>query len=401
MDGSRERLLVIDDEPAICDFVGEVARDMGFEVVTETTFDAFKSSYNELQPTFIVMDLAMPDADGIELLRFLSTERSKTTIILMSGFDTKVLGTARQLAIEQGLTVAGVLQKPINIADLEALLTVTSDLARSMTKANLLDALEGGQVTAYYQPKAVCMGDFAKNEGEAEALVRWEHPHLGLLSPAQFLPLALESNLLASLTGVVAKRVFRQMRSWDEQGLKMSVAINVAPQLLTNLQLPDDFAALAKESGVDCERVIIEITETGVMEDTVLAMDILTRFRLKGFRLSLDDFGTGFSSLVYLYRLPFSELKIDQSFVMDVGHVEEARLIVRTISEMAHNLGLSVCAEGVENQEMLDFVRSIGCDKAQGYLFSRPIPGAEIPAFFSGLESRRNQQPEEGREQHG
>jgi len=400
MDSSYKRLLAIDDEPAICEFVGEVARDIGFEIVTETTFDAFKRSYHEFQPTFIVTDLAMPDADGIEILRFLSAELSKATIILMSGFDEKILGTAERLAVEQGLNVAGVLQKPIAITELEALLTVAPDLAGGLTKADLLNALEEGHLTPYFQPKVVCTGGAVRHEGEAEALVRWQHPDHGLLSPALFLPLAEQADLLAPLTRAVAEQVFRQMRLWNEQGLEMSVAINVAPQLLTNLELPDEFATLAKDSGVDSKRVIIEITETGVMEDAMLATDILTRFRLKGFRLSLDDFGTGFSSLIHLYRMPFSELKIDQSFVNDVGHREEARLIVRTISEMAHNLNLSVCAEGVEDQEMLDFVRSIGCDKAQGYFFSRPIPGAEIPVFFSGLESQQKHELEE-QEQHG
>ena len=386
MNNSSNRLLVIDDEPAIGDFVCEVAQELDFEVVSETTFETFKRSCSKFDPTFIVMDLAMPDTDGIQVLRFLSTQKCKAKIIVMSGFDKKILETAKRLGVEQGLSIIGVLQKPIPIEDLEALLKVNISAPHEVTLNELHQALEKDQLRVHFQPKIDFKGDSSKREAEVEALVRWEHPKHGLLAPGLFLPLVEQADLLAPLTKAVAVQVFQQMYTWEQEGLKISVAVNVAPQLLTNLNLPDEFAAMAEENGVDCESIIIEITETGIMEDAMLAMDILTRFRIKGFRLSLDDFGTGFSSLVYLYRMPFSELKIDQSFVADVGHSEEARLIVRTMSEMAHNLQLSVCAEGVEDQEMLDFVKSIKCDKVQGYFFSKPIPGADIPTFFSDLE---------------
>ncbi len=375
MDMSYKRLLVIDDEKGMCDFVAQVAEDRGFETASATTYREFKEMCHEFRPTYIVMDLAMPDGDGVELLRFLSAEHNKATIVLISGFDKKVLNTARQLGEEQGLDIVGALQKPIAIADLEAMISATPYLREEALIGEFADALKAGQLTVFYQPKVSLNLGPEHSIEDVEALVRWQHPERGLLTPDAFLGIAERANLLLPLTRAVAKQAFAQVSAWKEKGLEMSVAVNVAPQLLTNLELPDEIAELARENGVPTERVMLEITEVGVMEDTHLAMDILARFRLKGFHLSLDDFGTGFSSLAQLYRMPFSELKIDQSFVRDVSESDEARVIVRTMTEMAHNLNLSVCAEGVEDRETLEFLMTCGCDKAQGYLISKPVPG--------------------------
>ena len=388
MEKSHKRLLVIDDERGMCDLVAEVAEDRGFETESVTTHRKFREVCHEFRPTFIVMDLAMPDGDGVELLRFLSAEYNKATIVLISGFDKKVLNTVRQLGEEQGLNIAGALQKPIAIEDLEAMISVAPDLCEEALIEELADALETGQLTAYYQPKASLITGPPHPVEDVEALVRWRHPERGLLTPDAFLGIAERANLLLPLTLAVARQAFAQVVAWDAKGLKMSVAVNVAPQMLTNLHLPDEIVELAREIGVSTKRVMLEITETGVMEDPHLAMDILTRFRLKGLHLSLDDFGTGFSSLAQLYRMPFSELKIDQSFVRDVSKSDEARVIVRTMAEMARNLNLSVCAEGVEDSETLEFLMTCGCDKAQGYLISKPVPGDALleigPLWYPG-----------------
>ena len=378
MEKSYKRLLVIDDEKGMCDFIAQAAEDRGFETASATTHKDFKRLCHEFRPTFIVMDLAMPDGDGVELLRFLSAENNKATIVLISGFDKKVLNTARQLGEEQGLDIAGALQKPIAIEDLEALISVTLDLREEALIGELADALENDQLTVFYQPKVSLTVAPDHPIEDVEALVRWQHPERGLLTPDAFLGIAERANLLLPLTRAVAKQAFRQVAAWEAKGLKMSVAVNIAPQLLTNLDLPDEITELARENGVSTERVMLEITEVGVMEDPHLAMDILTRFRLKGFHLSLDDFGTGSSSLTQLYRMPFSELKIDQSFVRDVSENDAARIIVRTMVQMAHNLNLSVCAEGVEDRETLEFRMTCGCDKAQGYLISKPVPGDAV-----------------------
>ncbi len=376
-----KRLLVIDDEVQMCDLVTEVAGDRGFETAQVTTHADFKRLLHEFRPMFIVMDLSMPDGDGVELLRFLSAERSEASIILISGFDQTVLNAAKQLGVDRGLNLVGALQKPIMIAELEALLTEMPKLGHEVDASELMAALECDQIDVFYQPKVLIGAGSEHTIKDVEALVRWRHPERGLLTPDTFLGIASRANLMLPLTRAVVGKAFRQVGAWREKGLELAIAINIAPELLNNLELPDEIAALSREHGVPPDQVMVEITESGVMEDAVLAMDILTRFRIKGFRLSIDDVGTGYSSLAQLYKMPFSELKIDQTFVGDVTKSEEARFIVTTTANMAHGLGLTVCAEGVEDAATYEFLKSCKCEKLQGYLISRPIDGDAMHAF--------------------
>jgi EAL domain-containing protein (putative c-di-GMP-specific phosphodiesterase class I)/AmiR/NasT family two-component response regulator len=383
-DPAFKRIAVVDDDSDICDFVARVARDLGFEVMTTTEPMEFRRLCQEFKPAVVVMDLGMPGVDGVEQLRFLGAELSRTEVILMSGFDRKVLNSARQVGDQLGLSMKGVLQKPIAIEQLEEMLTTVSHFECSISARELASAIKNGEIRPHFQPKARLQQAYDRQVNEVEALVRWHHPVHGLLTPDRFIPMAEETNLLLPMTHAVAVGACRQIRDWETVGLSVSVAINIAPQLLTNLSLPDDIADLAAEHGVESSRLIIEITESGVMADVARAMDILTRFRIKGFRLSLDDFGTGFSSLIQLYRMPFGEIKIDRSFVKDVGANEEARVIVRATTELAHRLDLTVCAEGVETLEDLKFLSRTGCDKAQGYFISKPIPGEKVKDFVDG-----------------
>ncbi|OHC78462.1 MAG: hypothetical protein A3B62_05185 [Rhodospirillales bacterium RIFCSPLOWO2_01_FULL_65_14] len=376
-----KRLAVIDDDPGVCKFVSRIARDLGFEVATATQSEKFRRLCREFKPAVVVMDLGMPGVDGVEQLRFLVAELNGAEVILMSGFDKKVLNSARQVGEELGLSMKGVLPKPISVDELEKMLTTASHFEGSISARELASAIENGEIRPHFQPKALLQPAYSRQVNEVEALVRWHHPVHGLLTPDKFLPLAEETDLLLPMTHAVAIAACRQILNWDAAGMSMAVAINIAPQLLVNLSLPDEITALAADHGVECSRLIIEITEAGVMADVARAMDILTRFRIKGFLLSLDDFGTGFSSLIQLYRMPFGEIKIDRSFVKDISVNEEARVIVQATIELAHRLDLTACAEGVESLEDLRFLSRIGCDKAQGYFISKPIPGEEMRDF--------------------
>ena len=208
-----------------------------------------------------------------------------------------------------------------------------------------------------------------------EALARWNHPSLGFISPARFSPLAEKNGLIRRLTEQVLETSLAQCRMWDAAGLQLSVAINLSPQLLNDLAFPDQVARMAAQVGADARRIIFEVTESAAMFDPGTTMDVLTRMRVKNFGLSIDDFGTGYSSLKQLYLMPFSELKIDTSFVRDIFAHEDARTMVETMVLLAHKLRLTACAEGVESQEVLDFLDSVECDRAQGYFIGRPMPG--------------------------
>lgn len=382
------RLLVIDDDPDIREFVSDVAEELGFLTRETDQLHGLRSILEGFVPSVIVLDLQMPKADGIEFLRLLGEQKSSANIILASGMDTRVLATAEQLGISQGLRMLGTLQKPIMLDDLEGLLQHCIKEQRAISEEDLRDALDAGDICVYYQPKATRVGRGQWIVDGVEALARWRHPVFGTVMPEEFVPLAEETGLIDSLTEFVFRHAVKQAAIWSRQGLPLSVAINLSAKLLDDLKLPDRLAALIEEHGADPGQIIVEITESAAMIDPATTMDILTRLRVKSIDLAIDDFGTGYSSLTQLYRMPFSELKIDTSFVTDVCVSEEARAMVDTIVLLAHKLHMHTCAEGVESQEILDYLDQSGCDKAQGFYIGEPVPAEELLALIQRWNER-------------
>jgi EAL domain-containing protein (putative c-di-GMP-specific phosphodiesterase class I)/AmiR/NasT family two-component response regulator len=372
------KLLVIDDQPDLCEFISEAAMSMGFEACAVTEPDAFRRAVQDFQPNVVVLDLQMPGADGIELLRYLGEHGSKAQILVASGMDQRVLATAQQIGKSQGLNMLGALQKPILLADLEATL---KQCLRSDSPINLqtvTEALDRHQIQVHYQPKATRVAPGKWIIEGVEALARWNHATLGYIPPPRFIAIAEKHGLIRRLTEQVLEISLSQCRAWDAVGLPLTVAVNLSPQLLNDLAFPDQVARMASQMGADARRIIFEVTETAAMFDPGTTMDVLTRMRVKNFGLSIDDFGTGYSSLKQLYLMPFSELKIDTSFVRDVFAHEDARTMVETMVLLAHKLRLTACAEGVETQEILDFLDGVGCDRAQGYFIGKPMPGTVL-----------------------
>ena len=372
------KLLVIDDQVDLCEFISEAASAIGFETCAVTEPDAFRQAVHEFQPTVVVLDLQMPGADGIELLRYLGERGSKAQVLVASGMDQRVLATAEQIGRAQGLSMLGALQKPILLADLEATLRRCLRGQAPITPETLALALDKREVQVHYQPKATRVGPSRWIVEGVEALARWHHPSLGFVSPVRFIPLAEKNGLIRRLTEQVLETALMQCREWDAVGLNLTVAVNLSPQLLNDLSFPDHVARMAAQVGADARRIIFEVTESAAMFDPGTTMDVLTRMRVKNFGLSIDDFGTGYSSLKQLYLMPFSELKIDTSFVRDIFAHEDARTMVETMILLAHKLRLTACAEGVETQEVLDFLDGVGCDRAQGYFIGRPMTGAML-----------------------
>ena len=251
--------------------------------------------------------------------------------------------------------------------------------ARLALIGELPDAIESGQVVVHYQPK------FDLETGEvagAEALVRWDHPQFGLLGPGAFLPLAEQTGLMRPLTLRVLGDALAQCARWrDEDGLNLPVAVNLGAPNLLDLGLPVDVHELLAKYDVDPGMLQLEITETIVAADPVRVIEIMNRLVELGISLSLDDFGTGSSSLAYLRELPVQELKIDKSFILGMDEDAEAATIVQTIVELAHNLGLRAVGEGIETEEAYSLLASSGCDYGQGFLMGRPMPAAELSAL--------------------
>jgi diguanylate cyclase (GGDEF)-like protein len=247
--------------------------------------------------------------------------------------------------------------------------------------AELRRALSCDELLLHYQPKVAVEGGAVIG---VEALVRWDHPERGLLGPAEFVPLAERTGSIGELTRWVLHAALAQCRRWRDAGIDLPVAINLAAANIVDATLPDAIAAALERHGVPGDRLQCEISEDTVMSDPAAAMDVLSRLRALGLRLSLDDFGTGHSSLAYLKRLPLDEVKIDRSFVAGMTDDDNDAVIVRSTIDLARNLGLEVVAEGVENEAILRGLAALHCDVAQGFYLSRPLPPAELEAWLAG-----------------
>ena len=250
---------------------------------------------------------------------------------------------------------------------------------RLAIRSELSGAIRDGQLCLAYQPKMAVAGRVVQG---VEALVRWQHPRHGLIPPYQFVPVAELGNLIHSFTEWVVNAAIAQAGRWQAQGLDVRVAINLSARNLVDDRLPERLAATLRAHGVPAERLEIEITESAVMADPERARDVLNAVRRLGVRVTVDDFGTGYSSLAYLKRLPIQALKIDRSFVSRLLQDEDAAVIVHSTVQLAHNLGLKVVAEGVEDLETLDVLEIIGCDEAQGFFLSKPLDADECTRFL-------------------
>jgi EAL domain-containing protein (putative c-di-GMP-specific phosphodiesterase class I) len=239
-------------------------------------------------------------------------------------------------------------------------------------------ALDGQQLHMVYQPK-VSLRDGALRQ--VEALVRWQDPELGAVKPSDFVPLAEEHGLIDELTHWGLRRILRQWIEWRDEGIDTSIAFNISALSLQHLDFPDLVERMCRALGVPTDRLVLELTE-GSTQPLVKLMDALTRFRIKGIGLAIDDFGTGYSSLMQLRQLPFTEVKIDQAFVADVPYSRDSRLIIQAVTDLAHGLGLTTTAEGVETIEQLRLIRELGCDCVQGYLVSAPIQAQALKSWI-------------------
>ncbi len=392
---STQRILVIDDESDVSEFVSDAAQAMGLRCTATTDAKTFLDALTS-DTTLILLDLIMPEMDGVELLRVLGERKCKAGIVLMSGVGKRTLESAEQLTTALGLTIVGHLQKPFRLAQLEevlerhampeALPIVRQAPEIVIPKAELQRAIEHDEFVLYYQPQIEIATGRAVG---LEALVRWQHPERGLIFPDYFIGRLEEFELIDELGWIIAERGLREVSQFaNGDGNVPNLSLNESVHSLHDLNFPDRFVSLVEKHGVPPENVTIEITESGLIKELSNTLDILTRLRMKRVKLSIDDFGTGFAMMQQLKNIPATELKIDKSFVLEMNGNDRNRIMVQKTIELGHELGMQVMAEGVETQEQFDLLRRYGCDGAQGYLFSRPIPPGEMVNWLKQYASR-------------
>jgi diguanylate cyclase (GGDEF)-like protein len=308
------------------------------------------------------------------------TASAGITMYPHDGHDADALlrnaGTARHRARRQGGNNYEFYTAEMNVRAVERLLL----------EAGLRRALERGEFSLHYQP---LIDTSTRKTVGLEALVRWRHPERGLVPPADFIPLAEETGLILPLGEWVLRAACTQARAWQDAGLApLTVAVNLSARQFRQRDLPEFIARVLKETGLRPEHLQLELTESCVMEDAAFAVEALGALQSEGVGVSVDDFGTGYSSLSYLKRLPIDSLKIDRSFVADAANNDEDAAIVSAIVLLARTLRLEVIAEGVETEEQLSLLRGLGCKKAQGYLFSRPLPADELETLLRKEETQ-------------
>jgi diguanylate cyclase (GGDEF)-like protein len=261
----------------------------------------------------------------------------------------------------------------------------TFDADNLVLLSELRQAVRSGEIRAHYQPQV----DMARGRVVGvEALLRWQHPRRGLVFPGAFIELAEQAGLIGALTELVLAQALADSRRWADAGCPLRVAVNLSAQSLTDPAFPAAVAAATRAAGVRPGAVDLEVTETAALEDPARATLVLAELRALGFRLSVDDFGTGHSSLAYLTQLPVHVLKVDRSFVQAMGSDPRSQTVVRTIVGLAHDLGLSVVAEGVEDEATHRELTALGCEEAQGFWYSRAVPPEDVPSLARELAER-------------
>lgn len=385
-----DAVLVVDDSTVQRAHTVGLCRELGVGVIYEAGngVEALEMLVQlPIPPNVLVIDLEMPGMDGVELIQQLAQRSVHVPLIVASSRESALISSVETMVQALGMQVLAALQKPLNLPQLAAALQRygRSQAARPSRKEatfgveELRAALEANGIVPYYQPKVDVRTGVIKG---VEALARWPQADGSMIPPDRFIPMAEQHGLIHALTMQIAEQACGQIARWNKHGLRLSVAINLSPILLDSTNFVGEAAELLEHHALGADQVVWEITESSVVANLGAALGILARLRLKGFGLSIDDYGTGFSSMQQLARIPFTELKIDRSFVNGAAERHHLRVILQSALDMANRLSLITVAEGVETVEDWKLLQDFGCTLGQGYLIAKPMPGDELPIWL-------------------
>jgi len=398
LDAATTGIVLLDDDPFMLKLLTHMLAQLGYTRVVAC--DSGEKALTRVRGThevvdLILLDINMPGMDGVEFIRQLVECQYGGSVILVSGENSRILESVERLIEAHRLTALGCLQKPVKPDELASLMStlkpsighrsLTCAIQHSYSAEQLHAAISHGQLVNHYQPKvAIATGEVVG----MESLVRWQHPVDGLIFPDQFLGLAAEEGLLTQVTAVVLVAAMRQAKAWEQAGHGIPVAVNISMDDLIALDFPDTAEALAVSVGIAPQLVTLELTEGQVMRQLSTVLDVLSRLSLKRFRLSIDDFGTGHSSLAQLRDLPFDELKVDRGFVRGASTDGTRAAICGASLRMAHQLRMQVVGEGIEDQDDWNFLSHLGCDVGQGYFIAKPMPAGDVVDWISAWGAR-------------
>jgi EAL domain-containing protein (putative c-di-GMP-specific phosphodiesterase class I)/CheY-like chemotaxis protein len=334
----------------------------------------------------IISDLDMPGMDGLEFMRHVGEANIPVAIILASALESVLLDSVETMTRAYGVKILGVIQKPITLEKLAALIKLhlpaqvkpnpAQTDAVSFTIEEIVQGIRNDEFEPFFQPKMELVTGRIKG---AEALARWRHPQRGIVAPYAFVrPLEAHSQI-DKLTWLILDKSVDFCCEWRaKSGLDVSVSVNVSASDLADVNFSDRVTELVKGRNLDCRNIILEVTESAATIEIGHSLENLSRLRMKGFGLSIDDYGTGYSSLQQLARIAFTEIKLDQSFIKNAATQQAARIILESTIDMAKKLDVLTVAEGIETEQDWDLLLELGCDLAQGYLIAKPIESREF-----------------------
>lgn len=350
---------------------------------------ALQQLQDRIAPVDVVMvDLDMPGMDGIEFIGHLAQGFLARSVLVVSAMEPALLMTVQTMARAYGLNVLGTVEKPLTRDNLsqallgfdDPVIDIDIDDDFEIDASTIREAMDAGEIMPWFQPQA----EFDKGKVVAvEALARWRRRDGRIVRPSRFIPVIEREGMVDALTDHMLVNACRWKRVWERMGLRLNLSVNVSPTTLSDAGSADRYQQIVEDHGVDPADVVLEITESSVMADLAGGLSVLARLRLKGFGLSIDDFGTGYSSLAQLSQIPFTELKIDQGFVVGAREQPRKRAVIEASLELARKLGLDVVAEGVETLDEWQMLAEMHCGLAQGYLISAPVTGAELAGVVS------------------
>jgi EAL domain-containing protein (putative c-di-GMP-specific phosphodiesterase class I) len=379
-------MLVLEPDAESRALLCALAARMGCEHVESESIEHLNEVLAVRRPTIAALAVDRVETVYFRLLDILSKHDVKPVMLLIGGVGSRVLAGARRAAESRGLSVVGAVCRPLDQIAIEKLLEPHLAVAPPVPREDLEQALAEHELTLVYQPKLAVSSAEINIQG-LEALVRWQHPRRGLLQPRHFLHAVEEYGLMSQLTDFVLMDAIRQAGQWRSDGLQMEIIVNLSTKLVEDRDFPQRLATLLHENDFPPQQLTFDVTESLSVADRNLLVDVFTRLRILGVGLSLDNFGTGLSSLTELYRMPFSEIKVDHTLIADASREHEARVIVEAIVNLGHTLRLNVCAEGVETRQTLEFVRRVGFDTVQGRFFSAPVPASEVELLIRSWPS--------------
>ncbi len=394
--GNQPSILLLDDDPFMLGIHSRMLRGMGYQMIgtAASAEEALTLLHNDSCAVDIILcDLNMPGIDGIEFLQMLSASAFRGSVILVSGEGLRIMHTVQKLLGER-LLVLGMLEKPAGRQALRSLLdhwvpmltTTPSRPALAVSGDEVHRANQKRQWVLDYQPQVdLKTGTVAG----MEALVRWNHPKHGLVYPDSFIGVAEGCGAIDALTDWVLQEAMRQLARWREQGLQTEMAVNVSMDNLLDPAFANRVGALVHETRISPKDLVLELTESRVMSPSPVPLENLVRLRMQRFGLSIDDFGTGHSSLAQLRDVPFTELKIDRGFVHGALRNQIIRPILEGSIGIAKRMDMQSVAEGVETEEDWHLLRKIGCDRAQGWFVAKPMAPSKMPGWIESWRARR------------